>query len=220
MADTDIHPFNTIRFVNGKLYLVAHHFGPSMVLCDDFPTLQLDSVVPLGRFAHDLFVFESALATCSSGDGWILNTNGQRLRTGGFPRGLAITPGGNLLGLSMHSPRDQRPYQDAVLRWYTADWQFRTDFLLPRVGMVLDILEIGDGYDYDRLEPWELAEITPREYNRVLPGNLYLPGSFVTNTLGALEWHHAEETHCWSASRNATVPILINPGETRLSIEE
>lgn len=220
VPDTDVHHFNTIRFMNGKLYLVAHRFGPSLVLCYDFAALQLDSIVNLGCCAHDLFFLEDEMATCSSGEGWLVNRNGLRLRTGGFPRGLATTPDGNLLGLSMHAPREKRSTQDAVLRWYTADWRFKTDFLLPGVGMVLDILEMGEGFNYDRVEPWPLAEVTQGKYNHVIPGNLYLPGSFATKTAReSLEWHSPEETHCWSASRNATITMLINPEETRLSVD-
>jgi hypothetical protein len=219
--DRDIHHFNTIRFIGGHVCLLAHHFGPSELLFYAYPSLQLDSAIPFGCMSHDLFLFDNALATCSSGDGWIVNRSGQRLRTGNFPRGIAATPAGNLLGLSMHSPSDQRQMQDGILRWYASDWQFKTDYVLPRVGMVLDVLDIGDqGCQWDAVELWLHAEIAHGEYNRAAPGNVYLPISFASCTRSAtLEWHAPEVTHRWTSARDTALSILINPGETRLWLE-
>ncbi|MGH9665673.1 MAG: hypothetical protein ACRD9L_14710, partial [Bryobacteraceae bacterium] len=218
--DRDVHHFNTIRFIGGRVCLLAHHFGPSELLYYDYPSMQLESAVPFGHMSHDLFVFEDAMATCSSGNGWILNRRGERLRTGNFPRGVATAPDGNLLGISMHGPRDERQLQDGVLRWYASDWRFKADFVLPRAGMVFDVLDIGEpGRRWDSVELWSHAEITQREYNRLAPGNLYGPNSYASSTRSAdLEWHATEETHRWTAARDAAVSILINPGETRLSV--
>jgi hypothetical protein len=219
--DSDIHHFNTIRFIDGRVYLIAHNFGPSLLLSYHYPSLQLESTTPLGLTSHDLFLFENAFATCSSGEGVIVNTSGDRLRTGSFPRGLAMTPEGNLLGMSMSTPRDKRPLQDGILRWYSSGWQFRTDFVLPRVGMVLDILSLGKHeYHLGSVDPWSSSEIIPGEYNRLAPGNVYLPNSFASSNLGtSLEWHASEGTHSWAAARNATISILVNPGESRLRVE-
>jgi hypothetical protein len=219
--DRDIHHFNTIDFINGQVYLIAHNFGPSFLMSYDYPSLQLNSTVPLGCSSHGLFLFENTFGTCSSGDGSIVNRGGHRLRTGNFPRGVAMTPQGNLLGMSMCSSRADRPLQDGILRWYSSNWHFKTDFVLPSVGMILDILDVGEhGYQWGSVETWPYAKITPGEFNRLAPGNVYLPNSFVSRTGGtALEWHDSEETHCWTAARKATLSMLVNPGETHLWLE-
>jgi hypothetical protein len=219
--DHDVHHFNTIRFIGGQVCLVAHRFGPSEVMFYSYPSLQLDSAVPFGVMSHDLFRFDNALATCSSDDGWLVNRCGNRLRTGNFPRGVATTTNGNLIGISMHGPGNQRQFQDGVLRWYASDWRFRADYMLPGVGMVLDVLDMdGEEWSWESVEPWLSAEVTQGEYNRVAPGNLYLPDSFSSCTKGApLYWHASEKTHRWMAARNAELPIVINPGETRLWVD-
>jgi hypothetical protein len=219
--DHDVHHFNTIQLIDGQVCLVAHHYGPSEVLFYDYPSLQLVSAVPLGSLSHDLFFFKDALATFSSADGCIVNRGGQHLRTGGFPRGIATTPEGNLAGISVDCPHDERQLQDGILRWYTPDWEFKTDFVLPRVGMVHSVLEIGgEGRHWDSLEPWTHLEATPGRYNRVLPGSLCLPDSLTCRTRSAdLEWHRGERTHRWMAARDAALSIPVNPGETRLWVE-
>jgi hypothetical protein len=171
--------------------------------------------------SHNIFSYQDAMAACSSGDGWLVNSRGRRLRTGNFPRGMATTPHGNLLGMSELGARATRARHSGMLRWYAPDWRFRTDYVLPRAGGVFDILDVEhEEYEWDALEPWSHVEITPGEYNRVAPGNAYLPSSFASCTTNAgLEWHEPEDTYCWTAARNAALDILINPGETRLWVE-
>jgi hypothetical protein len=87
--------------------------------------------------------------------------------------------------------------------------------------MVLDILEIAEhDYNWDALEDWRGAEITDGKYNRLAAGNDYLPKSFACiageNSPG---WHMAEEGHCWTAAKQATLSIVINPGETRFRVK-
>ena len=219
--DQDVHHFNTIQLIDEQVCLVAHHYGPSEVLFYDYPSLQLVSAIPLGAFSHDLFFFKDALATCSSADGWIVNRRGQHLRTGGFPRGIVTTPEGNLAGISVNCSHDERQLQDGILRWYTSDWEFKTDFVLPRVGMVHSVLDVGDqGRQWDSVELWPHVEATPGQYNRVVPGSLCPPSSFTCQTRSAgLEWHRNEETHRWMAARDAALSVLINRGETRCWVE-
>lgn len=139
----DVHHFNTIRFINNKLCLIAHCFGPSQLWFYEYPSLQLHNMLPLGNMAHDVIEFQGALATCSSADGCIVNACGQQLITGGFPRGVGSTAAGNLVGVSIHAPRAERSEKDAILKWYSPDWHFRTEFLLQGAGMVLDILPLS-----------------------------------------------------------------------------
>lgn len=216
----DVHHFNTVRKIGREICLVAHHFGPSALLFYDCATLQLNSTVSIGAESHDVFLFDDAFATCSSRDGWLVNITGQRLRTGNYPRGIATASKGRLLGLSVLSGRARRATQNGILRWYTLDWRFRADYILPRAGMVLDIVELAEEeHDWQALKNWPDAEITSGEYNHVAPGNQYTPNSFACAAKNALEWHATEETHCWTAAKRATLSILVNPGETRLGVE-
>ncbi len=164
----DIHHFNAIAVIEGQVGVLAHKFGPSELYLYEYPNLRLDSVVPLGVMSHNLFSFGSAIGTCSSGEGRIVNRSGKYLKTGGFPRGVGIAREGNLLGISMICPRDQRQLQDGFLRWYAPDWQLKADYRLPRVGMVLDVLYIGDGdVLWNSVEPWPYAEITRGSCHRL-----------------------------------------------------
>jgi len=215
----DVHHFNTIKVIGGQVCLLAHKFGRSELFFYEYPRLSLNSVVPLGVKSHDLFFFDGMLATCSSGEGCIVSLSGQRFRTFGFPRGVETAPEGNLLGISMICPRDQRQLQDGILRWYAPDWRFRADYLVPRVGMVLAALDLGrqEATPYS-IELWQHAEITHGTYNRLVPGNLYLPNAFFSEepTPG---WHSSEVSHRWTAAKEAALSILINPGDQRLRVE-
>jgi len=215
----DVHHFNTVRRMDNQIWLVAHHFGPSELLVYDYPSLDLDSAIPLGRMAHDLFWLHGAVGTCSSAEGCLVNARGQRLRTGNFPRGVATTRNGNLLGISQNAARSERANQSGVLRWYTREWQFRADYVLPGVGMVLDLMAIEQGqYAWEAMEPWPSMEIAQGEYNALAAGNTYGP-DFLKHCPDISEWHRPEATLCWTAARNASLLILISPGETRLRIE-
>jgi hypothetical protein len=162
-SDHDVLHLNTVCFVTDGVWLVAHRFGPSELMLFGFPGLQLQSKIQLGTMAHNVFLFKESLATCSSGDGYLVNCDGKRLNTGNFPRGVARTEHGNLLGISLSIPRDQRAISDAVLRWYDTDWRFRLDFLLRGVGMVLEILELESIFNWNHLEPWLNFEVSTNE---------------------------------------------------------
>ena len=71
-----------------------------------------------------------------------MGDRGWRLETGGFPRGVAKTDTGWALGISAHKERKDRDFSDAHLQLYDVEWQRYSEFLLPDVGMVLDILAI------------------------------------------------------------------------------
>jgi hypothetical protein len=219
--DRDIHHINTVRLIGNQVFIVAHQFGSSQLMVYDYPTLDLHSSIPLGRMAHDVFSFRGKLATCSSADGYIVNCQGEKLRTGNFPRGVAVSGDGNLLGMSIHACRSERIKQSGILRWYTPEWEFRADYVLPSVGMILDVISIEtEQYSWETLEPWPLAEITRGKYNREAAGDTYAPhlGGLWPPMPGS-DWHRTEESHCWTAARSASLPIVISPGETRLRIE-
>jgi hypothetical protein len=155
----DVHHFNTIAIIDNELCLVAHRFGASELFFFSYPKLQLTRVIRMGRMAHNVFPFHGAIGTCSSEEGRILNTRGQSLEVSGFPRGIAITEQGNLIGISALAEREHRAKQDAIVRSYTPDWEFKADYILPGVGMVLDIMPLATARtEFARMETWPHAE--------------------------------------------------------------
>jgi hypothetical protein len=161
----DVHHFNTIAVVDNELCVVAHRFGASELFFFSYPALQLTRILPMGRMAHNVFPFRGALATCSSEEGCIVNTRGESLEVSGFPRGVAMTERGTLVGISALAARGSRANQDAVVRSYTPNWQFKADYILPGVGMILDILPISAETPLARMERWPHAEKIDYRYH-------------------------------------------------------
>jgi hypothetical protein len=189
--DIDVHHINTVEFVRNQVWIIAHQFGSSQLLIYDYPTLDLHSSISLGRMAHNLFSFRGAVATCSSADGYIVNQKGEKLRTGNFPRGMAASKMGHLVGMSIHASRSERHKQSGILRWYTPEWDQEADYFLPTVGMILDIISIDSAqYSWESQELWPFAEITRGAYNSVAAGNVYSPylSGLWPATLGS-DWH-------------------------------
>ena len=148
----DQYHFNTLRFEGDLVWVVAHCRGPSWLLA--FPiTAALRGETPppihriqLGQQAHNLWRHSSgALCTCSSIEGRLISESGWELNTGGFPRGVARLPDGWVVGVSALKERQERDLSDAKLQFYSADWQLQREVVLPRVGMVLDIVTVPAG---------------------------------------------------------------------------
>jgi hypothetical protein len=130
--DCDIHHFNTIQFQQGQVWLLAHSFGPSRLFRFSYPDPQLISVTTLGVMAHDLFDMFGSVATCSCGEGRLVSSQGQTIKTGAFPRGYASINGNHFVGLSMKASRESRAEQDGMIRRLTA-----TGSTLPITGFLL-----------------------------------------------------------------------------------
>ena len=123
----DVHHFNTIRFVNNKLCLVAHCFGR---VSSGFMTTQACNFIMCCRWGNGPRCNRVSRGCCDVQFCGRLHC--ERLRpkvyTGGFPRGVGLTAAGNLVGISIRrSTRAERAGKDAFLKWYSPDWQFRAD---------------------------------------------------------------------------------------------
>jgi len=214
--DRDVHHFNTIARRGDRLVLLAHNWGQSQAFFYKYPSLELESVRPLGVQAHNLFLAEDSLATCSSAQGLLVAESGWQLRTGGFPRGIATDGDFKLVGLSRTATRDERSNLDAVIRVFDRDWRFLTDYLLCRVGMVLDILPLDlESAPLANLDQWSDVQVYDGEYNPGDPGNIYVPEADGI----AGEWHAPEAGYSWSAAQDAGLAIIINPGERDLVVD-
>jgi hypothetical protein len=213
----DVNHFNTIATDGDRIVLLAHNNGPSHLLFYDRSSLQLRSVLELGRQAHDIFPAAGGIGTCSSAQGLLVGSTGWTLRTGAFPRGMARGADDILVGISQVSPRVVRHEMQGVVRRFTTRWHYRSDYALPGVGMILAIQPVD-------LEPDLLASLEPfpahcccGEYNSVEPGNVYrMAGS--ENGVHGPEWHPGEETFRWTAALESRLKVVVNPGETALLI--
>lgn len=218
--DRDVHHFNTIVPVGSEICVIAHNRGASDLLFFDRTTRDLCSVTGLGNQSHDLFFVDGQLGTCSSGDGELVSTGNWVLRTGGFPRGIASAGNTTLVGISMPAARMDRPTSSGIVRRFGSDWRHCSDYILQGSGMVLSILPLRGPDDRDfSLPVWDGAQAFRDSYNNALPGNVYSPGLASSTCHCASEWHSGETAFRWTASRVARLAIVVNPGETMITIK-
>jgi hypothetical protein len=160
----DQYHFNTLHFEGELVWVVAHCRGPSWLLA--FPiaaALRGETPPPthriqLGQQAHNLWRHsDGTLCTCSSIEGRLVSQSGWELNTGDFPRGVARLPDGWVVGVSALKERRERDLSDAKLQFYGHDWQLQREVVLPRVGMVLDIVAIPWGLQLPNVGELRLA---------------------------------------------------------------
>lgn len=146
-AGPDQFHFNTLMMEQDRVWVLAHRRGPSWLMA--FPieaalsgqTVEPLRSVELGQQAHNIWRQDNGeLCTCSSIEGALLGEHGWRLNTGGFPRGIARTAHGWVVGISELKERSARDFSDARLKFYDPGWQQVEELSLPRVGMVLDLM--------------------------------------------------------------------------------
>jgi hypothetical protein len=217
--DRDVNHFNTVEEFGNSLCVVAHNNGPSHLLFYDRASLELSSVIQLGYQAHDVFWVNGAAATCSSGDGRLLSSAGWTLRTRGFPRGIAFSASSILVGISQTASCGMRREMSGILRRFTLDWRYCTDYVLKGVGMILALLPVDPAATAaERLEPWTHVERYDDMYNPVEPGDVYALGASNASMLLGPDWHYGEDSLRWMAAREARIGILVNTGETIVSV--
>ena len=148
-AGHDQYHFNTLAFEGDLVWVLAHRRGPSWLLA--FPVeaaLSERTVAPvrkveLGHQAHNIWRQpDGELCTCSSIEGVLVGERGWQLETGGFPRGVASTPWGWVVGVSALKERKDRDFSEAQLKFFNNSWEQTSELTLPAVGMVLDIMAI------------------------------------------------------------------------------
>ena len=215
----DINHFNTISFeaTNDGSYilLLAHNNGPSQIFRYQHSSRELESVIPLGVHAHDIFTVAGARATCSSGEGLLLSADGWRYRTGAFPRGIAFTDDSVWIGVSHRAARAERASASGCLLRLTREWLYSTSHILPNVGMVLATAAVElDRNVLQGLEPFHAVEDPHNPERRT-----YAVGESRFDPVLVPEWHSGEQTHRWSACLNARLGIVVNAAESTLLID-
>jgi hypothetical protein len=135
----DRNHFNSFMFEGEWMWLVAHNMGPSEILKFHRRSRQLVSRMPLGNQSHNLWRENGHLYTCSSGEGAIVGTDGFRLDTGGFPRGVAFGQGFRCVGISELAERKVRDLTTARIAVFDDQWGRISEITLPNEGLILDI---------------------------------------------------------------------------------
>jgi hypothetical protein len=216
----DQNHFNSLIVDEENIVVLAHNHGRSTLFLFDRESLELCSTRMLGVQAHDIFRILGNVATCSSAEGTIVSEDGWVLRTGGFPRGIDYAGESIFVGISHVTKREQRHDAPGIIRQFDRAWKFKADYLLYGVGMVLAIKSFeGSEINMSQLKSFENYIKFDYEYNNLSPGNAYDPGSNgVRAGVEEQEWHSGEDTHRWTAAREARMSIVINAGEKHLKV--
>jgi streptogramin lyase len=136
----DVNHFNSLAFVEGRLCVVAHNFGASELLRFDPATRELVSREPFGVQAHNIRVRPRGhLMTCSSAEGALVGTDGWRVETGGFPRGLLFEEGRCYVGISEIAERKDRDLTAPRILAFDPHWRLAGTIELPGEGLLLDL---------------------------------------------------------------------------------
>lgn len=137
----DVHHYNTIALLDGLLWLVAHNHGDSELLAFSPSSLCLVRRVALGNIAHNVWIEDGQLFTCSSGDQSVLGDKGFHKYIGGFIRGyLRLPDGRRIVGINEYAPRSRRDQTASQLAIFSDRWNEEFRIQLDGEGMVLDIL--------------------------------------------------------------------------------
>ena len=135
----DRNHFNSFLVEDDSIWLVAHNNGPSEMFRFDRGSRTLTEKVSLGIQSHNLWREQNALYTCSSGEGAIVSTDGFRLKTGGFPRGVAFSDDFRCVGISELAERSSRDFTTGRIAVYDRSWRHVFDVELHNQGLVLDM---------------------------------------------------------------------------------
>ena len=137
----DVNHFNSLAVIDGDLWVLAHNRDrpPSELLRFDLATRALLSRTPFGRQSHDIVPCGGHILGCSSAAGELIRTDGWRLPTGGFPRGIATLGAETFVGISEIAERRERDLGAGAIAVYDEQWRRIRDIPLPGEGLVLEI---------------------------------------------------------------------------------
>jgi hypothetical protein len=139
----DVNHLNSFAVVDGAMCMIAHNFGASELLRFDIASRTLQSRMPFGMQSHNIRGTGSGtLMTCSSAEGTLVGSDGWRLETGGFPRGLLLGARENYIGISEILEREERDLSTGRIMVFDREWRPLRTIVLPGEGLVLDIQEL------------------------------------------------------------------------------
>lgn len=145
---SDYHHMNGVWFHDGQVFVCAHNKQkPSFIQVHEYPSMKYLETLATGRMIHNVWSENGEFLTCSSGDGRIVTTTGREVvRTGGFPRGVAITDKYNCIGVSPHHFRNcgRRNEVDGEIHIYDKNWNLVRVFVTRDFGQVYEMRMFGE----------------------------------------------------------------------------
>lgn len=146
----DANHFNSFLFEQGRIWILAHNRGPSELIAFSLDDRRRLEHIDMGDCGHNMWREDGAMYTCSSSEGRIRNDRGFVHETGGFPRGVAMTPQARYIGVSGLAERAQRDMSTGKLVVRAPDWSARCEIELEGEGLVLDVQALPEGFAPDR----------------------------------------------------------------------
>jgi len=142
----DVNHFNSLRFEDDRVWVLAHNRGPSELLAFSLKTRALLQRQMLGNCGHNIWREHGLLHICSSAESRLLSEGGFELATGGFPRGIAFDGRQRCIGISALVERKARDFTSGQLLVLGRDWQPGHSLALDGEGLILDLLPLPDGF--------------------------------------------------------------------------
>ena len=144
--DSDIHHLNSVWMKDGKIFFVAHNWGPSEVYIFEQKTRKLLDLVPIGTCAHNVWTEGDDLFVCCSSEGTILNHRGEvKIKIDGFIRGVAATEQFRIVGISEKADRRNRARTAGHIKVLTHDWKPVCCWSFKNAGQVLEVRILSEG---------------------------------------------------------------------------
>jgi hypothetical protein len=178
----DVHHINGCWLQDGKLYVVAHNKAvPSWIQEHSWPDLKrLNRFEANGRRIHNIWNENGTFAVCSSEEGCVKNVKGKILaNTGGFPRGVVITNGLRVIGVSAHHFKcKSRETVDGCIHVYNKDWTMQKLLFLDGFGQIYELrgLQMKDQSHYPGCEQtdFNLEDLQWKQSNQMQAQRLQL----------------------------------------------
>lgn len=141
----DTNHFNSLYFEGALGYLLAHNMGKrkSEIFIFDIESLEILDKLELGMMSHNIWIENSDIYTCSSGEGKILSKNGQEINVGGFVRGYLEHKSKRYVGVSELATREKRDSTSGKIKVFDMNWRKINELTLAKEGLILDI-ELAD----------------------------------------------------------------------------
>jgi len=144
----DQYHMNGVWFNGDHVFVCAHHKqNPSFVQVHEYPSLKKLDTFTAGRMIHNIWPENGEMLTCSSGEGKIITITGKEVvRTGGFPRGVAITDKYNCIGISPHHFHGckKRNEVDGEIQIYDKNWNLLRVFVTRDFGQIYEMRMFGE----------------------------------------------------------------------------
>ena len=144
----DVNHFNSLTAFGNELCLVAHNWGATTGKLSELhffrmPDRRWVRSIKLGSQAHNAWLHEGDLMTCSSAEGLLVSAKGKKIDTGGFPRGIAYVGDEIHVGISEFASRPDRDLGRGWIQVFDREWNLLRTLDMTGEGMVTDMLAIS-----------------------------------------------------------------------------